>query len=810
MNESSRLARLRLAIAKTRLWLGARSEALLQGLTPAPDAAARIGRVLFWSALVVGGWIGIETVNLPGGWPANLLFGVALAAFIWFSVRLAVALGGRLLALLLRLWTPTGLVALISFGALASLVTLPPLLAALAGLVVAFGLTLCALFSLRRSRHQRQRWVDLPMPLTGLALVLAPLVWLHLPFRGDDPVLALVKVPEHDGQPWNELLVAGPYQVASLHYGSGQERWRREYRSGTAWTSTSVDARDLLGRPSGFGLKLRERWLGYGLDALPLNGQVWYPVEAGGALPLVLVVHGNHDMMNPSDPGYAWLGEHLASRGHVVVSVDQNFINASLFGGVPRENATRGWLLLQHLAAWRAWQAAPAHPLHDRVDLDRVVLIGHSRGGEAVALAAAFNPLARFPEDGRIEFDFGFGIRGVAAIAPVDGQFWPADKATELEGLSYFVVHGGMDGDVSLYMGDRQWARTRPDPERGQFRAGLYIHHANHGQFNTRWGNADTPGLGRLLLNRSGLLSGEDQRRLGLLYLTAFVEHAVGPVRPMPALFCQPELAGRLLAPTVHLARCDDGRRRLLSDFESGIDLDRDPAGGLRFSATDLALWREDDIGFRGRTPRRQTGLFLGWQGAEAAGEATEAEAEARLAPSWQIELSEQAGQALAAAPTEALWLDLSQVDRDPPPALGGSDDDADQQQQGHQGANPAEESSEPDDADEPALRPALRIEIELVDADGNRARLALADYATIPPPLPVRHTRLKSLDRQRYSSPTEPVLQSVAVPLAAFAEAGVDLARLGRIAFHFDPTEPGVLVIERIAVGPLPERPDR
>ncbi|MCC5865391.1 MAG: hypothetical protein JJU31_09760 [Wenzhouxiangella sp.] len=783
---------IRRAWQRLRCWLGERGQILAVWLTPAPATAARISRVLFWAVLAVGGWIGVETLSLPWGWPANLLLGAVLALAIWGLVGLLFGLAARLLSLILRLWTRSGVVAVVTLIVLAGLINLLPELAVAASLVIALGLTLLAVASIHLAGPRRRYLVDLPLVLAGLVLTLAPLVWLYLDMHGQDPVMALVDIPDHDGQPWDGLLATGPYEVATLTYGSGQERWRREFRDDVAWISEGVDARDLLGRPSGFGLRMRERFLGYGLDQLPLNGRVWYPADADGPLPLVLVVHGNHDMMNPSDPGYAWLGEHLASRGHVVVSVDQNFINGSMFGGVPRENATRGWLLLKHLSAWRTWQAAPEHPLQARVDLDQVVLIGHSRGGEAVALAAAFNRLERFPEDGRIEFDFDFGIRGVIAIAPVDGQFWPSAKPTELEDVNYFVIHGGMDADVSLFMGDRQWARTRPDPALGQFRAGLYVHHANHGQFNTRWGNADAGGPARHLLNRAWLLSGEDQRRIGLLYLTAFVEHAVAEPAPMPALFCQPALAGRLLAPTIHLARCDDGLRRVLADFEDGVDLDRDAANSVRFAATDLDLWREDDVGLRGRTPRRQTGVFLGWHAASGD--------EAAARPGWQIELTPSKLAYLAPAADQALWLDLAQVDRDPPPALG-----EDQDSNGPEGDDQEDNGEKANGDDDNGLRAPLIIEIEMVDVFGNSSRVALADHATIPPPLPVRHTRLKRLDEQRYEAPTEPVLQSVAVPLAPFAAAGVDLSTLASIRFHFDNTQPGVVVIERIAFGSYP-----
>ena len=47
---------------------------------------------------------------------------------------------------------------------------------------------------------------------------------------------------------------------------------------------------------------------------------------------MILTVHGNHGMEHHSDPGYAYLGEHLSSRGFVMVSVDENFINGTWSG----------------------------------------------------------------------------------------------------------------------------------------------------------------------------------------------------------------------------------------------------------------------------------------------------------------------------------------------------------------------------------------------------------------------------------------------------------------------------------------------
>ena len=51
-----------------------------------------------------------------------------------------------------------------------------------------------------------------------------------------------------------------------------------------------------------------------------------------GPFPLALIVHGNHSMEDYSDPGYAYLGELLASRGIIMASVDENFINGIIPG----------------------------------------------------------------------------------------------------------------------------------------------------------------------------------------------------------------------------------------------------------------------------------------------------------------------------------------------------------------------------------------------------------------------------------------------------------------------------------------------
>jgi predicted dienelactone hydrolase len=129
-----------------------------------------------------------------------------------------------------------------------------------------------------------------------------------------------------------------------------------------------------------------------------------YP-EGAGPFPLVLIAHGTTLMTEFSEAGFAYLGELLASRSYIVASVDENFLNHGWhrYGDFKESDIdVRGWLILQHVRVWQNWNSDTLSPLYGKVDMERIALLGHSRGGEAIAAATVFNRMSRYPRNSNI------------------------------------------------------------------------------------------------------------------------------------------------------------------------------------------------------------------------------------------------------------------------------------------------------------------------------------------------------------------------------------------------------------------------
>ncbi len=593
----------------------------------------------------------------------------------------------------------------------------------------------------------------------------------------------------------------GPYDVATLYYGSGTDRNRVEYRDSVAIVTETVDASKLVSL--GASAKSRNRYWGFSPDSFPVNARVWHP-DGPGPHPLVLVVHGNHDMRDFSDPGYDWLGELLASRGYIVASVDMNFIN----GGIRDENDGRGWLLLKHLQAWQRFNDDPDGPFHDRVDMDNIGLIGHSRGGEAVALAAAFNRLARYPDDASLEFDFGFGIKAVISIAPVDGQYLPADQRARLRDVNYLVFHGSHDGDVTSFHGLRIFNRARFSPGSDMFKSAVYVYRANHGQWNTVWGAHDNGPRSPRILALDGLLPPEDQREFGRVFVSAFLDIALkGHDRYRP-LFRDHRVAGGWLPKTMYITRFMDSSFRPIADFEEDIDVTTGSAAGITLHGADFSTWREGRLDLRSRnrantsSSQLDQALWLGWNNSYRGSDEPAPPAvftfalPAGLAAEWSV------------GPETTLEMHMGALDDEPGPRKHpDAEDEEGEEEEGDAGGH----GDEPDedrhvDRDAEEEKPPVQLTVAAIDADGDTARVRLNGYGALRRPLTIRVLRRRDLEDNRFANPWELVLQHFSVPLSDFAadNPAFDPGALRTVALVFDGTGAGTVVVDDIGLAQL------
>ncbi|MFF5014603.1 hypothetical protein [Streptomyces sp. NPDC001165] len=231
------------------------------------------------------------------------------------------------------------------------------------------------------------------------------------------------------------------------------------------------------------------------------------PTGARGPRPLALFLHGRHftcykghDITGdwpcpagtkavPSHRGYLRDQKLLASQGYVTVSISANGINGQDWNAEDGGAQARSSLVRLHLAQWADWAAHPETApqiVQDapRADLSRVLLVGHSRGGEGVDRAAMDSlyppPAAQDGYHGPVRWT----IRGLVLIGPtVFGQ----NPVPDVPSVS---ILPGCDGDVSDLEGEMYVDGTRGVSRGAALHSAVYVIGANHNFFNSEW----TPG----------------------------------------------------------------------------------------------------------------------------------------------------------------------------------------------------------------------------------------------------------------------------------------------------------------------------
>lgn len=568
----------------------------------------------------------------------------------------------------------------------------------------------------------------------------------------------------------------GPYGVKIFTYGSGVDRHRPEYAGGVAFRSKSVDGSKLDLKWTGLGGWVRSRYWGFGPDRFPVQGRVWMPVATQGSAlqpcPLVLIVHGNHGMESFSDPGYAYLGELLASQGLIVVSVDENFLNGSVADFVNpfglrkgEENSVRGWMLLEHLVQWRDWTQDKTHPMFGKADLSRIALIGHSRGGQAVAIANAFNDLGHDPDDATLVFNYHFKLGAIAAIAPVDGQYQPRDRPVPMHDTNYFTLQGSMDGDLTSFMGSSQYSRASFSGKIKAFKASLYLSGANHGQFNTVWGRYDAGQPFKLLLDARRMIGPEAQRQIAKVYLSAFLQLTLNGEERYRPLFEDARNGAGWLPDDFLINNYADSSTRWLANFEEDLDTATGSSPGITLEGQNLSVWREDFVELKFSTLDTHV-VLLGWDERVHARPSSYRINLADSEPTITTESSLVFGASNAAISSLPKSFHPEGIKLD----------------EGEEGRQPLDWS------------------IVLTDAEGAEARLPLSHDQLLYPQIKNYTRRFGAIS----STPSsEVVMRRYCFPLKDFVAVNprLDLKRLRSIRFDFDRTQRGVIALDDVGL---------
>ena len=211
------------------------------------------------------------------------------------------------------------------------------------------------------------------------------------------------------------------------------------------------------------------------------------PGEDTGPRPLVLFLHGRHSVCyNPTDPddfgddswpcraplaeipshlGYDYIQQLLASQGYATVSVRVNGINAQDWRLSDGGADARAAIVKKHLDGWVG--LAGSH----QVDLDQVILVGHSRGGEGVDRASI-----------QIRPSAPYRVAGQVLLAPTDFAWHTAPYVPTVTVLPY------CDGDVYDLQGQRFTDVARDlAPGDTSLKSSVMVMGANHNFFNTEW-----------------------------------------------------------------------------------------------------------------------------------------------------------------------------------------------------------------------------------------------------------------------------------------------------------------------------------
>jgi hypothetical protein len=323
----------------------------------------------------------------------------------------------------------------------------------------------------------------------------------------------------------------------------------------------------------------------------------------------------------------------------------------------------------------------------------------------------------------------------------------------------------------------------------------VWMYRANHGQWNTVWGNQDNGPTSARFLDLRGLVTPEEQQQFGKLYMSAFLEATLRDDARYLPMFRDHREIGQWLPKTMYATRFQDARFKAIADYQEDVNVATGSLRGVRITGDSLSTWKEGALPLRWRNANVGTNAaWVGWNNRIAGDDTTKM----GRAASYEIALTDSLRGALGIGERSSLQFSLAPTDAKPgerKPAADTTKKDSTKKV----AAKPAAKKP-------PAKKPAkdtvpVELTIEAVDADGDVARVPLSRYGAPRRPLEIQVMRRGVRETQRFANKYELVLQTYVVPMADFvrAEPRFDASRLTAVRFVFDRTIAGTVIIDDV-----------
>jgi hypothetical protein len=369
------------------------------------------------------------------------------------------------------------------------------------------------------------------------------------------------------------------------------------------------------------------------------------------------------------------------------------------------------------------------------------------------------------------------------------------------------VIHGSQDGDVSSFMGSEQYERVTFKDSLYHVKSGLYIHGANHGQFNSSWGNNDVGIAFTGLLNLKQLLSKEEQEQIAEVYISAFLEATLKNKTEYLPLFIDARKGKDWLPETIYLSQFEDSNSNIISDFDEDFDVVTSTDKG-QISSENLTVWREDQIKLKWNN-KGSRALFIGWnyeddeddEGEDEKDEESEVIPEDKMA-SYSITIQPNT---VAIDSSLAFMFSMAESTESSNPKTKGKwvdddneseneeEDDEDEKEEDDESENEDEGDEDEDKAEEP-----IDFTIVLEDNNGQKVEFPLSDFSALQREI---ETVIWKIDFVTGDKGSEKIFQTFYFPMENILKLNseFEISNLIKITYRFDKSKKGVVVIDNI-----------